>query len=135
MRIAGLDVGEKMIGVAISDESGAIAQPFKSIERDSGVLECLREFFREYGVEKIIVGMPFLLNGTEGSESRKTREFAREVEQACGLSVEFQDERLSTREAEVVLKNAAINRDKKRRAGHSIAAALILQKYLESYRR
>jgi putative Holliday junction resolvase len=135
-RIMALDVGDKMVGVAVSDEMGLLAEPRpplvrSSIARDVGTL---RGLVQEWAVERIVVGLPLNMNGTEGPQATRTRAFAQAVAEATGLPMEFWDERLSTREAERRLVERDVRRGARRGRVDGFAAAIILQGYLDRRR-
>ncbi|SHJ32279.1 Holliday junction resolvase RuvX [Desulfofundulus thermosubterraneus] len=134
-RILGLDVGEKTIGVAVSDPLGWTAQGVGVIRRDrpqEQVMGQLRKLIQDYQVERIVVGLPRNMNGTLGSQGQKVLDFAREIGTELGLPVETWDERLSTVSAERVLLAADVSRAKRKKIIDKMAAAVILQNYLDS---
>lgn len=131
MRLLGLDVGESRIGVALSDPLGKTAQPMETIQR-AGAIERLGQIARETGAEGFVVGLPLLMNGTEGEQARRSRQFGDELAGQTGVEVHFVDERLTTKEAEAVLKGGRVKRGKKREASDRVAAALILRAYMDS---
>jgi putative Holliday junction resolvase len=136
MRILGLDVGSKTIGVAVSDELGWTAQGLKTIqiqedEQKSGIPE-LEEIIQEYGIEKIIVGLPKNMNGTIGPRGEISLQFAKLLKNRFGLPVELWDERLTTMAAERILLTADVSRKKRKKVIDKMAASLILQSYLDS---
>ncbi|MEN0660176.1 Holliday junction resolvase RuvX [Caldifermentibacillus hisashii] len=136
MRILGLDVGSKTIGVAVSDELGWTAQGLKTIqiqedEQKSGIPE-LEEIIREYGIEKIIVGLPKNMNGTIGPRGEISLQFAKLLKNRFSLPVELWDERLTTMAAERILLTADVSRKKRKKIIDKMAASLILQSYLDS---
>lgn len=135
IRIAGLDVGDKTIGVALSDELGWTAQGLEVIRRRrlEDDLERLAEIARQYGVERWVVGMPRNMNGTYGPRAELTRTFMQELEQRLGLPVEAYDERMTTIAAERVLLEADVSRSKRKRVIDKMAAAVILQGYLDAH--
>jgi len=133
MRIMGLDVGDKYIGVAISDELGLTAQGIKTIKRE-GCIESLKEIIKEYDVGSIIVGLPKMLNGSLGIQGEKVLKFIEELRAPLGLPVSLWDERLSTLAAERTLLEADTNRKKRRTLRDKVSAMLILQGYLDSIR-
>jgi len=134
MRILGLDYGEKRIGVALSDELALTAQPLRTIRRQNRRqdLENLAGIIRTYGVEKIVVGYPLRFDGSEGIQCEKVRTFIAFLESAFGLPVIRHDETLSTRQAEEILQEAGIRREKRRELIDKIAAGFILQGYLDA---
>lgn len=136
LRALGLDIGSKRIGVAISDESGLIAQPLQTIsstgaERD--ILSIL-EIVRDYNVTEIVVGLPYNMDGSEGPQVEKVRKFNGLLLQKAGLPVFEWDERLTTIAAERTLLEADMSRAKRRKLVDRIAAALILQGHLDRRR-
>lgn len=134
MRILGLDYGEKRIGVAVSDELGLTAQGITVIERRNRRvdLEALRRLIDEYGVEKIVLGDPVRMDGTRGIQCEKVDRFARILEEAFGLPVLLQEELLSTKEAEEILRTAGAGRKKRKAVVDKLAAVLILRSYLDA---
>lgn len=137
IRIAGLDVGDKTIGVALSDELGWTAQALEVIRRRrlEDDLARLEAIARQYGVERWVVGMPRNMNGTYGPRAEMTREFMRHLEERLGLPVEAFDERMTTMAAERVLLAADLSRAKRKKVIDKMAAAVILQGYLDARNR
>ena len=131
MRIIALDVGERRIGVAASDPLGKTAQPLETIDRDDTSLERIRELVEELEAERIVVGLPLLLDGSEGAQSERSREFAAEVERSTGVPVSLVDERLTTRQAGAVVRQGRVARGDRKAVTDRVAAALILSTYLE----
>ena len=136
MRVMGLDVGEKRIGVALSDETGTIAQGKgvlrrRTLEEDT---KHLAEKARAWGVTQIVVGLPLNMDGTEGKQARAVREFAQALEGVAGIPVELWDERLTSAEAERVLLEANFSRRKRKGLRDELAAVLILQSWLDAHR-
>ncbi len=136
MRILGLDVGSKTIGVAVSDELGWTAQGLKTIKIDEESnewgLDDLEEIIREYNVEKIVVGLPKNMNGTIGPRGEVSLQFAEMIKERFSLPVDLWDERLTTMAAERILLKADVSRKKRKKVVDKIAAALILQSYLDA---
>ncbi len=131
-----MDYGAKSVGVAISDELLLTAQPVETIwrERETKLRKTyarIEELIEEYDVEKIIVGLPKKLNNEEGERCEKTREFVEDLERRTGLEVIFEDERLTTMEADVVLGEAGVDKEKRKKYIDKLAASLILKNYLE----
>jgi putative Holliday junction resolvase len=132
LRLLGLDVGDRRIGVAVSDPTGSLATPIevysrRGEERDVGHIA---ELANELRVSGIIVGLPINMNGTEGPQAEKTRAFA-DALAAAGLAVTLWDERLSTVEATRRLIEAGRKRRRIRERIDAEAAALILETYLD----
>ncbi len=137
MRILGLDVGTKRIGIAISDELGWTAQGIKTLHRSNGQSDLgeIRDIAREYGVEKIVVGLPRNMNGSLGPQAEMTLGFVQELREILGVPIVTWDERLSTVEATKMLIRADLSRNKRRGKVDMTAAILILQSYLDSLAR
>lgn len=131
MRLIGLDVGERRIGVALSDPLGKTAQPLETVARDDASVRWLADLVGETGAETIVVGLPLLLDGSEGKQAGLVRQFADELARAVEVPVVFTDERLTTRQAEGVLASGKVKRGKRREATDRIAAALILRSYMD----
>lgn len=139
MRILGLDYGSKTVGVAVSDPLLITAQGVEIIRRESEgkirkTYQRIEELCKEYEVEKIILGNPKNMNGTEGDRVEKTKEFADAVSRRTGLPVILWDERLTTVSADKVMIESKIRRENRKEFVDEIAAMLILQNYLESIR-
>ncbi len=139
MRVLGLDLGARRIGLALSDPDARIALPEGALKRtdDRRDLEALCALVRERGVARIVVGLPLHMNGRAGEGARAATAFAERLAEATGLPVDTLDERWSTREAERALQESG-RRSKKRRAREreavvrdAMAATLILRTYLE----
>lgn len=133
LRILGLDFGEKRIGVAISDELGLTAQGVSTIVRKNNkqVMEELKQVINRYQAERIVVGYPLRLDGSEGIQCDKINHFGRFLETAFGLPVIKWDETLSTKEAEDILRESSVHWRKRRQVVDKLAATLILQSYLD----
>ena len=136
MRILGLDVGDRRIGVAVSDELALFAQGLFVLERRSLAADtaALREVMSEYDVTRIVVGMPRNMNGSYGPQADKTTAFIDRLGQACNLPCIAWDERLTTQQAERVLIAANQRRSKRKAVRDKLAAQLILQSYLDHQR-
>lgn len=132
-RILALDVGEKRIGVAVSDALNTIAQGIETIKRidTKSVVEKIKGLIKEYGLSKIVVGIPLNMNGTKGTSARSVEGFIRLIQAEIDLSIETVDERLTTAQGERILLEADISRKKRKRSIDKIAAQLILQSYLD----
>jgi len=134
MPIAGIDFGRKRIGLAITDGQGAY--PIGIIERRSPKhdLEAIRSRMADRDVSLIVVGLPLNMDGTEGPSARAARAFAERVGAATGLPVEMFDERLTSFEAEQRLREASASRAAKKATRDALAAAVILEGWMESRR-
>lgn len=134
MRIMGLDLGEKTIGVAMSDPLAITAQAVEVIKRSKTEMEELKRLISGYEVEEIILGYPRNMNGTLGERAKLTEIFAKDLQKAFPLPVRLWDERLSTAGAERALLEADISRAKRKKVIDKMAAVFILQGYLDSRR-
>lgn len=137
MRVMGLDFGDKTIGVAISDPLGLTAQS-KGVIRRSNLnadLEELKKYISDYQVSEIVIGLPKNMNGTLGSRAEKTGQFVNFLKKRLDLPIKLWDERLSTVEAEKLLINADLSRAKRKVVIDQVAAAIILQSYLDARNR
>jgi putative Holliday junction resolvase len=131
-RYLGIDPGERRIGVALSDPLGIIAQPHIVLDRRRGsVLEEIRAMCAEYGVAKIVIGLATSLTGAEGSAAGRARELGDEIAEATGCEVVFFDERFTTVQAEAALLEGGMKRRKRRETVDKVAAAVMLQGYLD----
>lgn len=135
-RVLGLDVGSRRIGVAISDPLGITAQGLQTIRRQNKRLDfaALEALIKCYEVREIVVGLPLRLSGAEGTQSGKMREFAAELQSRFKLPVHLWDERLTSAQANRVLRESEISIDKRAAAVDRMAAVLILQGWMEGHR-
>lgn len=133
VRVLGLDVGSRTIGVAVSDELGVAAHGVTTLMRRGTVKDVVQvqELVRRYAVEKVIVGMPYEIDGTMGRRAERVRVFYDALAQA-GLSLDECDERYSTAEAEEVLLQANVSRSKRKDVIDMMAAQVILQRWLDA---
>lgn len=138
MRIVGLDIGSKTIGVAISDPLHLTAQGLKTINWDENDMRSadaeLQNLFNEYEVTKIVVGLPKNMDGTIGARGEISQIYAKRLERVHQLPVSFVDERLTTVAAERVLLDADVSRKKRKNVIDKMAAVIILQNYLDQLR-
>ena len=136
MSVLGLDFGERRIGVAASDALGITARPLSVIERESRREDIARigELASRRKVKVIVVGLPLNMDGSAGPAARRARRFAAALRRELGLEVEEWDERLSTVEAERALVVSDERRARRREVRDGVAAALILQSYLDARR-
>ncbi|MGB4504137.1 MAG: Holliday junction resolvase RuvX [Syntrophaceticus sp.] len=132
MRILGLDMGTKRIGVAVSDELGIIAQALTTIKRDkmSDDLKVVCQLIRDYNVQEVVIGYPRHLDGRPGEEAAAYIVFGEMIHQETGVPVVFWDERLSTVAAERALLEGDVRRRWRKQVVDKIAACLILENYL-----
>jgi putative Holliday junction resolvase len=132
----GLDVGDKTIGVSVSDEFGWTAQGIEVIRRNQEEpekdLKRLDELISQYSIEKIVVGLPKNMNGTIGPRGELCKEFALVIQERTGVPIQMWDERLSTVAAERFLISADVKRKKRKQVIDKMAANIILQGFLDS---
>jgi putative pre-16S rRNA nuclease len=134
LRYLALDVGNRRVGVAVSDELGLTAQPVLTLERKRNPRDDLRSLARlcrRFGVAGIVVGNPLTLEGQAGPQAGKVQAFAAELGALTGLPIHLWDERLTTHEAHQRLYEAGRPRQAHRRVVDQVAAAMILQEFLE----
>lgn len=135
-RIMGLDVGEKRMGVAISDPMGWTAQGVDMVRCDQpDWLKRLQELIEQYEVDKLVVGLPRNMDGSIGEKGQICQELSRQLEERFSIPVELWDERLSTVAVERTLIDADMSRRKRRKVIDQMAASWILQGYLDAQRR
>ncbi len=136
MRVLGLDIGEKRIGVALSDPQGLLAGALTIIERrDSAAdIQAILNLVEKHGVERIVVGLPRSLNGSIGQQAEKVQAFSKMLGQKVDVPVESWDEWLSTVAAERLLIEVGARRAKRKKHRDAIAASFILQGYLDRLR-
>lgn len=133
-RIAGVDLGEKRVGFALSDESHFLASAkevvtLASPEQAANVIEA---FCRRHEVERIVMGLPVNMDGSRGPAVKKVEEVAEKLRQRMAIPIDYWDERLTTKAAHDVLIEAGTRREKRRELVDKVAAQIILQGYLDS---
>ena len=133
MRILGIDLGEKRIGISISDELGITAQGLPTINSINEMedLKKIKETLDKYGVEKIVLGFPKNMNGSIGKQAQKAISFAEKLKSSFQLPVELEDERLSTNKAEKFLIETDRSRKKRKKVIDKMSAVIILQSFLD----
>lgn len=132
-RIVALDVGDRRIGIAVSDPLGITAQPIETYTRVGYGPDTRRiaQLAQQYVTNRILCGLPLNMDGTQGFQTQKVREFAAKLEEA-GLTVEFYDERMTTVLAEDALLEADMRRENRKKKVDMVAAVMILQSYLDA---
>ena len=135
-RIMGLDVGDKTIGVAVSDLMGLTAQGVKTIKRvgKKKDIEAFKQIIKERQLNKIVSGLPKNMNGTLGPQGEKVIKFCELLEEETGIKIEYWDERLSTVAAERTLIQGNVRRENRKGVIDMVAAVIILQGYLDRQR-
>lgn len=133
-RILALDPGSKRIGVALSDELGWIAQPLETYERRSIEADVahIQQLVRRHDVGRVVMGLPLQLDGQVGVQAEAVQRMIETLQRALSIPVIAWDERLTTKSAEQMLIEADVSRKKRKGAVDRVAAALLLQNYLES---
>ena len=133
-RLLGLDIGERRIGVALSDEMGMIASPLMTIQTSGNVAGEVRALIDRYGIKRIVVGLPISLSGREGQQAKTVRVVADELAKQLEIEIVYSDERMSSSVAEQALISQKTRRDKRKQHIDNMAAAVILQGYLDEQR-
>ena len=133
MRILGIDYGDARTGIAVSDPMGWTAQGLSTLsEKDpKRAAEKVAEIAKQYGAEKIVLGLPKNMDGTEGFRTQATKNFAALLAEICPLPIEFWDERLSTVAAQRTLNETNVRGKKRKQVLDTVAATYILQGYLD----
>ena len=135
-RVLALDLGEKRVGLAVSDPLGWTAQGLPTLARPDTDAEhgALDRLIRDHDVERLVVGLPLRLDGSEGQAARAARAAADALALRFGLPVELWDERLTTAEADHVMRLAGVRRRRRQQASDRLAATLLLQSWLDARR-
>jgi putative Holliday junction resolvase len=133
-RILALDLGERRVGVAVSDPTGTLARPATTIDRASrqADFEAVCQLVQKYAVERVVVGLPLTLDGVEGPQARWVKRYSNALEQVLDVPIEFWDERYSTSSAAEILRDQGRRGREARRELDAVAAAVILQSYLDA---
>jgi putative Holliday junction resolvase len=136
VRLLALDIGEKRIGVAVSDPSGTVASPLTVLDapRTMATGEDLMRLIEEYEVEAVIVGLPLSMDGSEGPQAERVRRAASRLAGFLRVPVEFADERLSSVQASRALGSGGVTSRRARGSVDKIAASIFLQSYLDARR-
>jgi len=132
MRILCLDMGERRIGVAVSDEGQMLARGLGRIERSGSEVLKIKEFAAKYEVESIVYGLPLRMDGSMSAQTEKTVAFISKLQSEISLPFIPFDERLSSRQAETILLQADLSRRKRKKHIDKLSAQIILQNYLDS---
>jgi len=133
MRCLGLDIGDRWIGVALSDPGGILASPFSIIERtdDGQALAAIADIINKEQVGQVVVGLPLSLDGTLSGQAEKVNDFARKLAEHIKIPLEFRDERLTTVMAQRLKRASGGKKGRGKTRDDAEAAAVILQSYLE----
>ncbi|MCX8081865.1 MAG: Holliday junction resolvase RuvX [bacterium] len=135
MRILCLDVGEKRVGVAISDETKTLARGLGRIERGEKEVERIKELIIKYEIESIVYGLPLRMDGSISSQTERTIAFIEKLKKEIEIPFIPFDERLSTQQAETILIEADLSRRKRKKFIDKLSAQIILQNYLDSLKK
>ena len=132
----GLDYGSKTLGIAISDELGFTAQPVETVERNGEnklrkSLARISEIVREKNIQKIVVGLPVNMSGKRGERVARTLEFVEKLKLRVDIPIVMQDERLTTVEANEILRESGVRCEERKRYIDQVAASIILKEYME----
>ncbi|HUE37249.1 MAG TPA: Holliday junction resolvase RuvX [Candidatus Acidoferrum sp.] len=134
MRILALDPGTKRIGVAVSDETKTIAQPLEWIPAEpfAGFLERLKQLLVEKEIDLVLIGLPRNMNGSYGPAAQKAEAFAAALRSAITVPIKMRDERLTSLQANKMMIQGGVRRDKRKENVDKMAAAILLQSYLDA---
>lgn len=130
-RVAAIDYGLKRIGIALSDAGKKIAFPYQTVPGGRQAIASIATALKGQDVEKIILGLPLLMNGQKGDMALEVEKFAKILEESLKIPVIFRDERLSSRGAEATLKEISLNRKQRSARIDETAATLLLQSFLD----
>ncbi|MFC5713495.1 Holliday junction resolvase RuvX [Thalassorhabdus alkalitolerans] len=137
MKVLGIDLGTRRIGIAVSDAMGWTAQGVETIHLKDEDVETsfprIKELIKEYEITKIVVGLPKNMNGTIGPRGEQCQEYAQSLEKEISLPVVMYDERLTTQAVERTLISADVSRKKRKQVVDKMAAVMILQGYLDQH--
>jgi putative Holliday junction resolvase len=132
-RLLGIDHGESRIGLAISDQIGAFAHPYRTLQADANVIDQIRAIVEAERIDTIVIGLPKNMDGTLGLSAAKARSFGERLAQAIpGIKILLWDERLTTLEAQRLLHTAGKNARQSKKMIDQVAAQILLQNYMDS---
>jgi putative Holliday junction resolvase len=131
VRVVGLDLGSRRIGVAVSDPTGTIASPYEVVPRDEKLHQKLLAVVEEVGAERVVVGLPLSLSGQDGPAAASARAEAAQLAEALPVPVELYDERLTTVSATRSMVEVRMKADARKRVVDKVAAAVMLQSWLD----
>ena len=132
MRVLALDIGDRRVGVAVSDPMGMLARTLAVIKRNGRDYQAIADLVQELGVERIVAGFPRNMDGSAGEQARKVESYVAGLREHVGVPIEFWDERLSSVEAERLMIKAGRSARERRERIDAVAAAVILQEYLDA---
>ena len=136
-RTLGLDIGDRWIGVALSDPLGILASPLTRVERrdDEGAVKAIADLVQKHEAKAVVAGLPYSMNGSLGPQAVSVQDFLRKLGQSLSVPIQTSDERLSTVAATQGMIEAGVSRESRKGRIDAAAAALILQWYLDRLRR
>jgi len=136
MKVLGLDLGDKTLGIAISDALGMTAQPRETFTFKTNhykhAIEYIVAFLKKENISSIVLGLPLNMDNTEGKRAELSRQFAKKLESAAGVKVILWDERLTTMQADRILIDGGVRRENRKNHIDKLAATLILQSFLDN---
>lgn len=139
MRYLGLDLGTKTLGIALSDNLGLIASSYKTIRFNESdyisLIPKLKEIIKEFNIKIVVLGLPKNMNNSIGFAAQRSLDFKKLLEENFDITIELQDERLSSVEANNIMLMSDISRKKRKEHVDSLAATIILQNYLDCKKR
>ncbi len=131
MRILGIDYGKKRVGLALSDPLMITAQPHSVLVNDKTLLEKIADIIRRSDVSKVVMGLPVSLDGSIGISAEKVKDFGAKLCALTGMPVEYMDERMTTAQVDKQMIDDGVRRDRRRSVVDKIAAAVMLQSYMD----
>jgi putative Holliday junction resolvase len=134
MRVLGVDYGRVRLGLALSDEDGILASPLPTLARSRRDVDEIARLAREREVERVVVGLPLLMSGTDGTMAEEARAFAARIADRTRLPVDLLDERWTSSEAERAMLEGNLSRKRRKELRDGLSAVLILQAYLAGRR-
>ena len=134
-RVLGVDLGDRWIGLALSDPTATLARPLEVVARGEPFWQALERLVREEGVERVVIGLPLNMDGSTGPRARDALAFKAEIEKRTGLPVDPWDERLTTVQAETALRSSGLSGRKRSERVDKVAAQIILQSWLDRRKR
>jgi putative Holliday junction resolvase len=133
-RVVGLDLGSRRIGVAVSDPTGTLASPYEVVERNPQAHAAIKRIVEEVEAERVVVGLPLSLSGQDGPAATAARQEAKTLADELAVPVELYDERLTTVTANRSMMDLQMKADARKRVVDKVAAAVMLQAWLEGRR-
>ena len=132
MRYLAIDYGNKRTGLAICDESEIITSPLAVLDTHNSLIEKVAQIIKDENVEAVVIGLPLNMDDTESGQAKIVRDFSQQLKKNIDIPIHFEDERLSSFAAEEKLASAELTRKKKKKRLDAVAAAVILQTFLDN---